>query len=140
MTSQCTSLLHILTADCANVSTARWSLPQIYFVTVSQSAGLFIKRNSSSSLERLFGPTNSCCSRKRNSFNTVSSFSILPSGIRGVNMYLSSSISSSVICRDNFSINPRYFKSGIISLRPSIVIEFIRAFVDGSSSGSFILG
>ena len=49
----------------------------------------------------------------------------MPAGITDANMYLSSLVSCVVSRRDNFTINRRYFKSGIVAFRLSIWKSFV---------------
>ena len=106
--------LLFVTQRLLGISVIRLSLSCMKLVTMSQSLWLLIARNSSASSQSLFGPTNCSLSRWRNNFKGVSSFSIVPAGIRNVNMYLSFSISCEVSWSDNCNINCRYFKSGIV--------------------------
>ena len=112
--------LLFVTQRLLGISVIRLSLSCMKLVTMSQSLWLLIARNSSASSQSLFGPTNCNLSRWRNNFKVVLSDSILPARITDVNMYLSSSVSCEVSRRDNFNMNRRYFKSGIVELGLSI--------------------
>jgi hypothetical protein len=118
--------LLFVTQRLLGISVIRLSLSCMKLVTMSQSLWLLIARNSSASSQSLFGPTNCSLSRWRNNFKVVLSDSIMPAGIRNVNMYLSFSISCEVSWSDNCNINCRYFKSGSLSLDCSFVAGIFR--------------